>query len=353
MSDVVLDIMELSKTYKTYHKQPGLVGTLRAFVRRETSDVYAVKNLSFSIGRGEFVGLLGPNGAGKTTTLKMLTGLIPPSTGRTIAFGQFDPTERNSNYLQRIAMVMGQRHQLNGDLPAHDSFRMSQAIYGISETRYRERVATCQRLFDVPNGLLLKPVRQLSLGERMKAELILALLHEPDLLFLDEPTIGLDFNAARQVRRFLGEANRVFGVTVMLTSHYTKDIEELCERIILINHGQVTYDGPLAGIDQRLYGRKILCCQCIDDHAAADGRAIVAELIGAGRPIREVPAVSTQDAQGRRSFGFDVGIGDVATMVHLVLGQLGSDRVTDLSVMERDLDEIFGDLYRLPAVVPS
>jgi ABC-2 type transport system ATP-binding protein len=260
MSDAappVLAVQDLTKTYRSMKKAPGLAGAVKALVRREHTSVTAVAGLSFAVQRGEFVGLLGPNGAGKTTTLKMLTGLIRPSSGRAVAFGEHDTSARRPAYLRRIGLVMGQRNQLNADLPAIDSFRLAQAIYDLEADRFQARLDLSLDLFGM-RALLTTPVRKLSLGERMKMELILALLHEPELLFLDEPTIGLDFNAARHIRGFLAEANRKLGVTVILTSHYAKDIEELCRRVVLINHGRIVYDDSLATLSAKYRTNKYI-----------------------------------------------------------------------------------------------
>ncbi|MCX6116598.1 MAG: ATP-binding cassette domain-containing protein, partial [Proteobacteria bacterium] len=252
----VLDVNQLGKSYKTFKKAPGLMGAIKGFVNRVEIPIHAVQPTSFTIRRGEFIGLLGPNGAGKTTILKMLTGLIPPTSGSAVAFGKYDTSARDKSYLRRIGMVMGQRNQLHADLPAMDSFHLTQAIYDIEQNRFRERLKTCLDLFDIHEKVSV-PVRKLSLGERMKMEMINAILHEPELLFLDEPTIGLDFNAAKQIRNFLADANKKLGLTIVLTSHYTKDIEELCRRVIVINHGSMIYDGPLEGLDVRLHGERV------------------------------------------------------------------------------------------------
>lgn len=336
----ILSVRDLSKVYVTFKKDPGLVGSLKALVRRVEVPVPAVKDLSFTIKRGEFVGLLGPNGAGKTTTLKMLTGLIASSGGSATAFGRFDTAKRPVDYLRRIGMVMGQRNQLNPDLPAMDSFRLAQAIYALDEVRFKKRLSTCLELFEIESKVLT-PVRKLSLGERMKMELILAILHEPELLFLDEPTIGLDFNAAHQIRRFLGEANRNLGITVVLTSHYTKDIEELCRRVILINHGRTVYDGSLTGMDARIQGEKTVTLTLADVSAEAAARSVVSAAAARGEPV----SLRETDA---KTVTFDVAVRHAAAAIAAVLETVGASRVTDLKVGERPLDEIFSELYRKP-----
>jgi len=337
MHPAVLEVKELSKNYKTFRKDPGLKGTFKSFVKREHVTVEAVKSSSFVIGRGEFVGLLGPNGAGKTTILKMLTGLTPPSSGSAVAFGRFDTRDRVKSYLMRIGMVMGQRNQLHPDLPAMDSFRLSQAIYGISEDRFKARLQTCLDLFDIHHKATV-PVRKLSLGERMKMELILAILHEPELLFLDEPTIGLDFNAAQQIRNFLKQANAELGITIILTSHYTKDIEELCRRVIVINTGAVIYDGALEGLDERLKGERIIQ---VTTTKTSDLELVEQQVISKYQKQR----ASDHSAVKDRSVKFSVPSQQTAQAIHDIFRTVGAENIEDILVEERSLEEIFTDLY--------
>ena len=341
-SDWILEVQDLSKTYWSFRKEPGLLGAVKALVRRERVPIEAVKHLSFGIERGAFVGLLGPNGAGKTTTLKMLTGLIAPSTGRAIAFGQYDTARRHAGYLRRIGMVMGQRNQLNPDLPAMDSFRLAKAIYGISEQNFDRRLAACTELFAV-GPLLTTPVRKLSLGERMKMELILSLLHEPELLFLDEPTIGLDFHAAEQIRDFLGEANRQLGVTVVLTSHYTKDIEALCRRVILINHGTIVFDGPLSGLDSRLMGQRRVTLTFADDLLKTRSATWLTNF-GA-----TLEAAAVAEGSAEHALTASIEPSRVGSLVHGLIGEIGDRAICDLKVSERPLEDVFAELYRQPA----
>ncbi|WP_094560429.1 ATP-binding cassette domain-containing protein [Synechococcus sp. 8F6] len=240
----------LSKTYRISEKQPGLAGTIQHLLRRRHRDVLAVDGISFTIEPGEIVGFLGPNGAGKTTTLKMLTGLIHPSGGELEVAGH-EPFRRQARFLRQITLVMGNRQQLIWDLPALDSLRVNAAVYGIEEAEARRRIAELAEMLEL-GPELQRPLRKLSLGQRMKAELLAALLHRPSVLFLDEPTLGLDVNAQARVRDFLADYNRRTGATVLLTSHYMGDITALCPRVLLIHQGQLFHDGSLADLTQRL-----------------------------------------------------------------------------------------------------
>jgi ABC-2 type transport system ATP-binding protein len=240
----------LSKTYRVADKQPGLGGTLRHFLRRRMRAIEAVKEVSFAIEPGEIVGFLGPNGAGKTTTLKMLTGLVHPSAGALEVAGCV-PFRRQAAFLGRITLVMGQKQQLIWDLPPLDSLRVNAAVYGIDEAESRRRIAELAEMLELGEELT-RPVRKLSLGERMKAELLAALLHRPSVLFLDEPTLGLDVNAQVRVRAFLADYNRRHGATVLLTSHYMADITALCPRVLLIHQGHLFHDGSLEVLTRRL-----------------------------------------------------------------------------------------------------
>lgn len=239
----------LSKTYRVAEKQPGLAGTLRHFLHRRWRVVEAVREVSFRIEAGEVVGFLGPNGAGKTTTLKMLTGLIHPSGGELEVSGH-RPWRRQRAFLERITLVMGQKQQLIWDLPPLDSLRVNAAVYGIPDGVAHRRIRQLAEMLELGEELT-RPVRKLSLGQRMKAELLAALLHEPQVLFLDEPTLGLDVNAQARVRQFLADYNRRTGATVLLTSHYMADITALCPRVLLIHGGRLFYDGRLDHLSER------------------------------------------------------------------------------------------------------
>ncbi|MBE9192549.1 ATP-binding cassette domain-containing protein [Gloeocapsopsis crepidinum LEGE 06123] len=245
----IISAENLSKVYPVAVKEAGLKGTIQHFFRRTYRMVEAVKQVSFDIEPGEVVGFLGANGAGKTTTLKMLTGLIHPSAGRVRVAG-YIPFQRKSGFLKQITLVMGQKQQLIWDLPALDTLKINAAVYNISDKEYRQRVGELTEMLSL-QGKLNQPVRKLSLGERMKAELMAALLHQPQVLFLDEPTLGLDVNAQVGVREFLREYNKRYDATILLTSHYMADISALCKRVLVIHQGLLIYDGSLEGlIDQ-------------------------------------------------------------------------------------------------------
>jgi ABC-2 type transport system ATP-binding protein len=254
-------VEHLSKTYQVTEREGGFKASVRSFFRRRYRAVHAVQDVTFSIQPGEVVGFLGPNGAGKTTTLKMLSGLLHPTRGRTQVLG-FTPWERKTEFLQGITLVMGQRNRLSWDIPASDSFLLNQAIYRIPEAQY-QTLKELDELLDLA-PILKKPVRNLSLGERMKCELAAGLLHRPQVLFLDEPTIGLDITAQARIRHFLQEYNQRTGATILLTSHYMADVTALCERILIIHHGQLKYDGGLSDLARRIAPYKLICVTLLD-----------------------------------------------------------------------------------------
>ena len=265
--DAPIVVAGLSKTYQVPEREGGFGAAVRSFVRRRYRDVHAVQEVSFTIGPGEVVGFLGPNGAGKTTTLKMLAGLLHPTGGSARVLG-YTPWERNNDYLRSMTLVMGQRNRLSWDIPAADSFLLNQAIYRISDEDYRRTLTELDELLDL-TPIMRKPVRNLSLGERMKCELAAGLLHRPQVLFLDEPTIGLDITAQVRIRSFLQEYNRRTGATILLTSHYMADVTALCERIVMIHHGQLKYDGSIADLSRRIALFKLVGL-ALHDGAAPD-----------------------------------------------------------------------------------
>lgn len=242
----VISVSHLSKFYKVHQKEPGLLGSLKSLVTRKYYDAKAVSDISFSIEEGELIGFIGPNGAGKTTTLKCLSGLLYPTQGDISVLG-FRPFERKKKFLTQIALVMGQKNQLWWDLPPLDSFLLNKEIYEISDKQYKETLDTLTELLDVKD-ILQVPVRKLSLGQRMKCELIAALIHSPRVIFLDEPTIGLDVVMQKKLRDFIKEYNLRYKATIILTSHYMEDVRQLCERVIIIDHGTILYDGKLDDI---------------------------------------------------------------------------------------------------------
>jgi ABC-2 type transport system ATP-binding protein len=264
----IIEANGLSKTYRVFQKEPGLAGALRGLFRRHYKEVHAVADVSFQIEAGEMVAFLGPNGAGKTTTLKMLSGLIYPSAGTATVLG-FTPWERPDTFRRRFSLIMGQKNQLWWDLPAGDSFQLHREIYSLPADAFNRTLGELTELFAVKE-LTRQPVRELSLGERMKMELIAALLHEPQLLLLDEPTIGLDVVAQVAIQHCLKEYNARRGVTMLLTSHYMRDVEALCSRVLVITHGRVLYDGLLAGITERFGRSKLVRLQFAGEETPKD-----------------------------------------------------------------------------------
>ena len=256
MSDPAIRVAELQKTFRVPVREAGLGAAVRSLFRREHRDVRAVDGVSFTIEPGEVVGFLGPNGAGKTTTLKMLSGLLYPTAGEAIVLGHV-PSRREREFLRRITMVMGNRNQLQWDLPALDSFELIRAIYRLEPVAFRETRDEFIDLLDL-RELVTKPVRNLSLGERMKMEFVGALLHRPQVLFLDEPTLGLDVTMQKRIRTFVAEYNRRFDATVLLTSHYMADVQALCRRVIVIHHGRILFDGALADLSTRFDATKTI-----------------------------------------------------------------------------------------------
>ncbi len=249
-------VVDLTKTYRYHRKEPGVRGSLRSLVRRRMLETRAVEGVSFRIEAGDIVGFLGPNGAGKTTTLKMLCGLLYPSAGRVSVLGH-TPARREPAYLRRIALVMGQKNMLWWDIPAMETLLLHKEMYDLPDGQFRRGVDELADLLDVAH-LLRVQVRKLSLGERMKMELLVALVHQPEILFLDEPTIGLDVVSQQRVRDFLRRLNRERGTTILLTSHYMADIEELCPRVLLIDHGRLGYDGSLSALVEQAAPHKLL-----------------------------------------------------------------------------------------------
>ncbi|NCJ05593.1 ATP-binding cassette domain-containing protein [Synechococcales cyanobacterium C] len=320
----MITVEHLGKVYPVALKQPGLRGTLSHFWRRQFRQIEAVKDISFQIQPGEVVGFLGPNGAGKTTTLKMLTGLIHPSGGQVRVAGQ-EPFQRHPAFLEKITLVMGQKQQLLWDLPALDSLRINAAVYGIPDREFRRRVDELTEMLSL-HGKLQQPVRKLSLGERMKAELLAALLHQPQVLFLDEPTLGLDVNAQVSVREFLREYNRRFDATILLTSHYMADITALCDRVLLIHQGQLIYDGNLHGLLDRF----------------APYRQVRLELAQPEPPERLAIYGEIEDITGR-DVRLIVQRSELTQSITQILADLA---VLDMTITDPPVEEIIGRVFQ-------
>ena len=320
----IIAVNNLSKIYPVAIKKPGLKGTLTHFFRRTYREIKAVDNISFQIKPGEVVGFLGANGAGKTTTLKMLTGLIHPSTGE-VKVADYVPFRRQPQFLRKTSLVMGQKQQLLWDLPALDSLRINAAVYDIPDRVFQQRLRELAKMLAVEDKLH-QPVRKLSLGERMKAELLAALLHHPQVLFLDEPTLGLDVNAQVAVREFLQEYNRRYGSTILLTSHYMADITALCDRVLLIHRGQLIYDGLLDGLLDRFAPYR----QVKVDLAKSLSESELAE-------FGQIEAIEGQEVR------FLVPREQLTPTISRILAQL---EVRDLSVTDPPIEEIIGRLFQ-------
>src|ERR671924_141979 len=262
MPESVVHVAELTKVFKVPEREAGLSAAAKSLFRRTWREVRAVDAISFNIGPGEVVGFLGPNGAGKTTTLKMLSGLLYSTSGEARVLGHI-PSKREREYLRRITLVMGNRNQLQWDLPALDSFELHRSIYRLPREQFLETRDELIDLLDI-GDLVRKPVRQLSLGERMKVEVVGSLLHLPQVLFLDEPTIGLDVTMQKRIRNFIAEYNARYDATVLLTSHYMADVQALCKRVIVIHHGHVLFDGDLDALANQFAATKTIVLLTVD-----------------------------------------------------------------------------------------
>ena len=294
--DSAISVKELSKTYMVNERSAGMRAALRGVFRRKKKEVKAVQSISLEIEPGEIVGFLGPNGAGKTTTLKMLSGLLHPTGGQALVLG-YEPHKREKDFLKQITLVTGQRNQLVWDIPAIDSFEVNQAVYEIDRDQFERTVDEYIELLELEE-LVRKPVRQLSLGERMKVEIAAALLHRPKVLFLDEPTLGLDVPMQRRIRKFIADYNKQEGATVLLTSHYMADVQALCKRVIVIHHGELLFDGQLSDLVRKFTGYKEIVVEPKD---RATDLSRYGEIMSqdAGRislrvPRKEVPEVAAK-----------------------------------------------------------
>jgi ABC-2 type transport system ATP-binding protein len=316
-NDILVD--KLTKTYQVPEREGGFGAAVRGFFRRKYSNVHAVQRVSFTIQPGEVVGFLGPNGAGKTTTLKMLSGLLHPTGGQARVLG-YTPWERNRGYLQAMTLVMGQRNRLSWDIPAADSFLLNQAIYRIPDADYKRTLKELDELLEL-TPILRKPVRNLSLGERMKCELAAGLLHRPRVLFLDEPTIGLDITAQARIRDFLQEYNRRTGATILLTSHYMADVTALCERILIIHQGRLKYDGGLTELSRRIAPFKLI--------GVALGSPCPCDLTRYGLPV------PGEDGDGKQFV--QVSAADVAAITARMLAELP---IHDLTIEDPPIEDV-------------
>jgi ABC-2 type transport system ATP-binding protein len=319
----MIEASDLSKIYRVTQKKEGILGALRGLYRREYKEVRAVDGVSFTIEPGEMVAFLGPNGAGKTTTLKMLSGLIYPTNGTARVLG-FTPWERADAFRRRFALVMGQKNQLWWDLPAADSFHLHREIYSLPAPSFDRTLTELTELFQVQE-LIRQPVRELSLGERMKMELIAALLHQPQLLLLDEPTIGLDVVAQATIQKCLREYNTSHGVTMLLTSHYMRDVEALCKRVLVISHGKVIYDGPLAKITEQ-FGRSKLVKLHFDVSPPPEELGRFGEIAAQAGPVVDLKVERTQ----------------VAAALGVILDRY---TVIDVSVQDPPLDQVIARVF--------
>jgi ABC-2 type transport system ATP-binding protein len=303
LSDPVVHVSELTKIFKVPERDPGLRAAAKSLIRRKTRAVHAVEAISFDIEPGEVVGFLGPNGAGKTTTLKMLAGLLYPTSGEARVLGHV-PSRREKDYLRRMTMVMGNRNQLQWDIPALDSYELYRAIYRLRREDYLAMRDELVELLDV-GDLVRKPVRNLSLGERMKVEIVGSLLHRPQVLFLDEPTIGLDVTMQKRIRTFVAEYNKRHGATVLLTSHYMADVEALCKRVIVIHHGRILFDGALSSLGNEFAAYKTIGVVLQDENALLEGYGEVIHRDGDHATLR-VPKADTSRVAGRLLSEHDV-----------------------------------------------
>lgn len=312
MAPVAIQVDELRKIYRVHERPPGFLSSLGSLFKRHYREVEAVRGISFTIHAGEVVGFLGPNGAGKTTTLKMLSGLLYPTSGTASVLG-FTPWHRRHDYLRQISLVMGNRSQLHWDIPAMDSFQVNQVIYNIPDREYRETLHQLIELLDL-SDVVKKPIRNLSLGERMKCELAASLLHRPKVLFLDEPTLGVDVTMQSRIRRFVADYNRMTGATVILTSHYMADVTALCRRVIVIHHGELLYDGDLQELGARVLPFKLIRVDLNHEVPAEDLRSYgdVLECTGQKAVLR-VPRHMASDIVGsmlRRLSVVDLAVED-------------------------------------------
>ena len=323
MGEPVVHVSQLTKVFKVPEREAGLRAAAKSLFRRTWREVRAVDAISFDIGPGEVVGFLGPNGAGKTTTLKMLSGLLYSTSGEARVLGHV-PSKRERDYLRRITLVMGNRNQLQWDLPALDSFELHRSIYRLPRDQFLETRDELIELLDIED-LVRKPVRQLSLGERMKVEVVGALLHRPQVLFLDEPTIGLDVTMQKRIRLFVAEYNRRHGATVLLTSHYMADVVALCRRVIVIHHGRILFDGDLAALSDQFAAYKTIEVALADGTAPLDAYGEVLERDGDRVKLRvektEAPRVAARILSEQQVADLTIEEPPIEDVIELVFAQ--------------------------------
>ncbi|MFP6601076.1 MAG: ABC transporter ATP-binding protein [Pirellulaceae bacterium] len=319
----IIEIEGLAKSYRVYQKKEGLAASLKGLFRRRYREVKAVRGIDLQVEAGEFVAFLGPNGAGKTTTLKLLSGVINPTSGTATVMGHV-PWKRENSYRRRFALVMGQKNQLWWDLPAQESFRLHQQIYQIPADQFKQNFDELADLLEI-RDLVQQPVRELSLGERMKMELVAALLHSPEVLFLDEPTIGLDVIAQHNVQQFLKYYQQERGITVLLTSHYMKDVAALCRRVVIIAQGELKYDGSLTGIIDRFSQHKLVTLQFGDDQPV-EGLSRFGEIVSDEYPKVQLRIPRSQVAETMRAM-------------------LSVGTIEDIAVEDPPLEELIADFF--------
>lgn len=324
-TSTAIQIHNLRKTYSVAGREAGLAAALKSLFRRKTKDVVAVDNINFEVQPGEIVGFLGPNGAGKTTTLKMLSGLLYPTAGECRILG-YIPSRRESAFLRQITLVMGQRNQLAWDIPAVDSFDLIRAIYHLPADEFRQTLNELVELLEI-GDLIRKPVRNLSLGERMKCEIAGALLHRPKVLFLDEPTIGLDVTAQRRIREFITQYRQRHNATVLLTSHYMADVEALAQRIIIIHHGKLLFDGNLPALVERFSPHKTITIQ-LDN--------------GGGVNLADYGQVVEQNGVSAK---LRIPKADTARVTSRLLADIP---VTDMTIEDPSIEEVIEQVFNAP-----
>lgn len=324
MPTAAIHIHDLCKSYTVSEREAGLSAALRSLVKRKSREVKAVDHITFDVQQGELIGFLGPNGAGKTTTLKMLSGLLFPSSGEISVLG-YEPSKRQRDYLNQITLVMGQRNQLVWDIPALDTYELLKVVYHIPQDQYKSTLDELNELLEL-DDLMRKPVRNLSLGERMKCEIAGALLHRPKVLFLDEPTIGLDVTAQRRIRTFIKEYNRRNNATVMLTSHYMADVEALAQRVIVIHHGKLLFDGALNQLVEQFSPHKTIVVELPSENIDLSEYGQIVQKEG-GQVTLRVPKADTARVTSRLLTEF---------------------AISDLTVEDPPIDEVIEQVFAQP-----